>query len=77
MRGAAEWPAGAKPISRNIQYDDLNRVMEVDYDSGSDIQVSPLAAEMSAGNNDPVPLLRRPQPWNFWLISTRAEVLTM
>src|SRR5215472_6184175 len=61
MRGATDWPAGAKPISRNIQYDDLYRVTEVDYDSGNDIQVSPLAAEISAGNNDPVPLLQLPK----------------
>ena len=28
-RNAAEWPAGAKPVSRSVQYDDLYRVTNV------------------------------------------------
>jgi len=54
-----EWPAGAKPVTRKIQYDDLYRVAQVDYQyaGGDDAWTSPFAAE-NAGETDP----RRAQP---------------
>jgi RHS repeat-associated protein len=57
FRIAGEWPAGAKPVARDIQYDDLYRVIQVDYNysEGSDTWVSPHAPEL-AGSTDP----RRP-----------------
>lgn len=53
-RTASEWPAGAKPVTRNVGYDDLNRVTQVDYvyAGGADTFVSPFAAERS-GLSDP------------------------
>jgi RHS repeat-associated protein len=53
-RTATEWPAGAQPVTRNVQYDDLYRVTQVDYayTNGSDTFVSPFAAEL-AGSSDP------------------------
>jgi RHS repeat-associated protein len=46
-RIAEEWPAGAKPITRDVVYDDLYRVARVDYSSDSDSWTSPFAAENS------------------------------
>src|SRR5206468_2675433 len=53
-RTADEWPAGAKPVSRAIQYDDLYRVTRVDYQytSGDDTWVDPFYAEDN-GVTDP------------------------
>lgn len=53
-RTASEWPAGAKPVTRNIQYDDLYRVTQVDYAyaGGGDTFASPFAAER-AGLSSP------------------------
>jgi RHS repeat-associated protein len=58
-RLASEWPQGAKPVSRKIQYDDLYRVIKVDYQytAGDDTWLSPFAAE-NAGQADP----RRAKP---------------
>src|SRR6266545_5842436 len=49
-----EWPAGAKPVTQKIQYDDLYRVTQVDhqYAGGDDAWTSPFAAE-NAGEIDP------------------------
>jgi RHS repeat-associated protein len=57
FREPTEWPAGAKPVSRQIQYDNLYRVTRVDYAYGStsDTWVSPFDPELS-GLDDP----RRP-----------------
>jgi RHS repeat-associated protein len=57
FRPPADWPAGAKPVSRTIGYDDLYRVTSVSYayGGGPDTWGSPFAAEMS-GLDDP----RRP-----------------
>jgi RHS repeat-associated protein len=51
-RLASEWPEGAKPVSKKIQYDDLYRVSQVDYTypGGSDAWVSPFDAEDRAGS---------------------------
>jgi hypothetical protein len=48
-RIADEWPAGAKPVTRKVQYDDLNRVRRVDYQyaAGDDTWTSPFDAENS------------------------------
>jgi RHS repeat-associated protein len=57
LRDKADWPAGAKPVTRQIEYDNLYRATRVDYvyEDGSDGWVSPHAAELS-GLSDP----RRP-----------------
>ena len=46
-RLADEWPAGAKPVTRQIAYDDLYRVTQVSYQyaAGDDTWVSPFDAE--------------------------------
>ena len=55
-RDPEEWPAGAKPVTRRMQYDDLYRLERIDYDAGSsgDDWVDPYAAEVSDNT--------RPQP---------------
>jgi len=55
-----EWPAGAKPVTRQMEYDDLYRVTQVDYRyaGGDDTWVSPFAAEEAGDSSDP----RRAQP---------------
>src|SRR5207302_1256866 len=52
-RVASEWPDGAKPVTRKIQYDDLYRVSQVDcsYPGGSDRWVSPFDAENRPGSD--------------------------
>jgi RHS repeat-associated protein len=55
-RTEAEWPSGARPISRSMTYDDLYRLTEIDYQSGNDVQVSPFQAELARGDVSPVPL---------------------
>jgi RHS repeat-associated protein len=59
-RIADEWPNGAKPVTRKMQYDDLYRVTRVDYQQtgGADSWVSPFAAENKDENPDP----RRAKP---------------
>ncbi len=58
-RNPAEWPAGAKPVTRKMQYDDLNRLSRVDYSysTGDDAWVDPFALE-DGGEGDP----RRAKP---------------
>jgi RHS repeat-associated protein len=53
-RDSTEWPSSAKPVSRGIGYDDLNRVTNVSYQyaGGSDTWVSPFAAE---NRSEPIP----------------------
>lgn len=52
-RIASEWPAGSKPVSRKIDYDDLYRVKKVDYtyEAGDDAWTSPFDAENKAASN--------------------------
>lgn len=49
LRDGADWPAGAKPVSRTMGYDDLYRVTSVTYSyaapGGVDAWKSPFAAE--------------------------------
>jgi RHS repeat-associated protein len=58
-RAPEEWPAGAKPVSEKVQYDDLYRAIRIDYQTagGTDAWTSPFASELS-GQSDP----RRPAP---------------
>ncbi len=53
-RNPDEWPAGAKPVSRRVRYDDLNRVKQVDYkySPDDDIWVSPYKSEVDPPPND-------------------------
>ena len=53
-RTAEEWPAGSKPVTQKIQYDDLYRATRIDYQAagGTDAWTSPFAAEL-AGETDP------------------------
>jgi RHS repeat-associated protein len=64
-RDADEWPDGAKPVSKLMQYDGLYRLGHVDYfystETGEDIQTSPFAAEDAAGDTRPVPRSALPQ----------------
>jgi RHS repeat-associated protein len=62
-RDPTEWPAGAKPVSRKIQYDDLYRTTSVSYTytGGADPWTSPFAAENVRGPL-PDPRLARPSP---------------
>jgi RHS repeat-associated protein len=55
-RDPAEWPAGAKPVTRKMQYDSLYRLSRMDYQysAGDDVWVDPYRAE----TEDP----SRPQP---------------
>ena len=58
-RSPDEWPASAKPVTRRMEYDDLNRVTRVDYEypGGFDAWKSPNAADMPSSNDQ-----RRPKP---------------
>jgi RHS repeat-associated protein len=69
-RVAEDWPAGAKPVSRRFEYDDLNRVTRVDYSypGGTDRWTSPYAAEL-AGVTDP----RRVAPLPHQAPATRPQ----
>ncbi len=57
-RDPTEWPPGAKPVTRKMQYDDLYRVTRIAYQyaAGDDTWVSPFAAE-----NSPDPALHDPR----------------
>ncbi|MBK7401599.1 MAG: hypothetical protein IPJ34_36445 [Myxococcales bacterium] len=65
-RLATEWPAGAKPVTRKIGYDDLYRVNQVDYSysAGEDTWVSPFAHENAAAVSGATidPRLAKPSP---------------
>jgi RHS repeat-associated protein len=56
-RNQGEWPAGAKPVSRTLEYDSFNRLSSVlsEYGPNGDIQVLPFAAEVANGDKSPVP----------------------
>jgi RHS repeat-associated protein len=58
-RNADDWPAGAKPLTKKMQYDDLYRVSRIDYQvsGGVDVWTSPYASEL-AGQGD----VRHAQP---------------
>jgi RHS repeat-associated protein len=52
-----EWPAGAKPVTRNFEYDDTYRLTRTtfDYPGGGDPWTSPFAAENMASSSGPEP----------------------
>ncbi|WXA79897.1 hypothetical protein LVJ94_28545 [Pendulispora rubella] len=58
-RNAAEWPDGAKPVSRQLGYDDLSQLRRVDYSYATsttdDKQVSSFEAEKTGGDTRPIP----------------------
>jgi RHS repeat-associated protein len=60
QRVPSEWPAGAQPVSRKMQYDDLYRLTRIDYtySTGDDAWTSPFAAEEGGDASDP----RRAKP---------------
>ena len=62
-RDPAQWPIGARPVSRKITYDDLNRATNVQYvyAGGSDPWQSPYAADLQATANGQTPKAR-PSP---------------
>jgi RHS repeat-associated protein len=68
-RTAEEWPEGAKPVTRRMEYDDLNRVTRVDYEypGGYDTFTSPYAPEVASE----VPDSRRATPPGHKLLSKR------
>lgn len=47
-RDPAEWPEGAKPVTKKIEYDDLYRATRIKYEyaAGDDTWKSPFAAEL-------------------------------
>lgn len=53
-RSPEDWPGGAKPLTKKIQYDDLYRATRIDYQvaGATDSWKSPFAAEL-AGVSDP------------------------
>jgi RHS repeat-associated protein len=63
-RIASEWPAGAKPVTKKAQYDDLNRVARVDYqfEGGDDAWKSPFDAENSGAADLQDPRRAKPSP---------------
>jgi RHS repeat-associated protein len=63
-RNPAEWPAGAKPVSRKIQYDDLYRVTRTDYQiaGGADTWTNPFDAEDSGQASEQDARRGKPSP---------------
>jgi RHS repeat-associated protein len=50
-RDPSLWPAGAKPTSKTITYDDFYRVTHISYRNNNDSYVSPNAHEVNAGDH--------------------------
>jgi RHS repeat-associated protein len=64
FRLSHEWPQGAQPVTRKIAYDDLYRVLNVQYDypTGADPWTSPFNAELQDPTlEQPVPQVSFPQ----------------
>lgn len=63
-RNPDEWPTGAKPVTRKIQYDDLYRVTRVDYQyaAGDDTWTSPFKAEVDGEPNQQDRRRAQPSP---------------
>ena len=70
LRVPEEWPAGAKPVTRKVDYDDLYRATKVSYEysTGDDTWISPDAPDL-AGPTD----LRRAQPMPHVTFTTRPR----
>ncbi len=54
-RVANDWPSGAKPVTRSMNYDGAHRVTQVSYEHANDSYVSPFEAEEAASNALPLP----------------------
>jgi RHS repeat-associated protein len=63
-RLAEEWPDGAKPVTKKIEYDDLYRVTRVSYEypGGIDPWTSPYAAENDTDTSNDDPRRAKPSP---------------
>ncbi len=59
-----EWPAGAKPVTKKVKYDDLYRVTQVDYQyaAGDDTWVSPFEHENTTADAELDPRRAKPSP---------------
>jgi RHS repeat-associated protein len=70
LRVPEEWPAGSKPVTRKVEYDDLYRATKVSYQysTGDDAWISPDAPDL-AGPAD----LRRAQPMPHVTFTTRPR----
>ena len=58
LRAAGEWAPGSKPAGRHMKYDDLYRLLELDYSyaaPGSDSFVAPFTAEALMLSGIPIP----------------------
>ena len=54
-RDPDQWDAGAKPVSRTMDYDAMHRLTSIAYVHGMDTQTSPFAAEEAAADARPIP----------------------
>ncbi len=63
-RDPSEWPDGAKPVTRKMQYDDLYRLTHIDYQyaAGDDTWISPFAAENTGASSQQDPRRAKPSP---------------
>ncbi|MGC4069838.1 MAG: RHS repeat-associated core domain-containing protein [Polyangiaceae bacterium] len=63
-REPSEWPEGAKPVSKKIDYDDLNRVARIDYQyhSGSGVDAWKSPFEQENTESDDTRDVRRAKP---------------
>jgi RHS repeat-associated protein len=70
LRVPEEWPAGSKPVTRKVDYDDLYRATKVSYQysTGDDTWVSPDAPDLGGATD-----LRRAQPMPHVTFTTRPR----
>ena len=63
-RDPQDRPNGAKPVTKKIEYDDLNRATRIDYSyaAGHDLRTNPFAAEVSGASNQQDPRRAQPSP---------------
>lgn len=64
-RDAVDWPVGAKPVTKKIEYDDLYRATRIRYDyvTGDDVWKSPFDADLgSEPSTDEGPRRAKPSP---------------
>jgi RHS repeat-associated protein len=63
-RDPSEWPAGAQPVTRKMQYDDLYRLSRIDYQyaSGADPWTDPFDAEDTGTPSEQDPRRAAPSP---------------
>src|SRR5690606_32500920 len=63
-RDAQDWPAGAKPVTKKIEYDDLYRATRIKYEyaTGDDTWVSPHQADIDESVTNDDDRRARPSP---------------